>query len=88
MNYTTLRFGIRKDFRNGFQHAEVLITDDQAYTSKPTFFQAYNERAPVFAILFHAFHSAKDLPAAILTDANVNEIRNVLVLALATLAAF
>ena len=81
MNCTALISGIRKDFRNGFQHAEVLITDDQAYTSKPSFFQPYEERTPAFTILFHAFRSAKDLLAAILADTNGNENRNVLDLA-------
>ena len=81
INDTALISGIRKDFRNGFQHAEVLITDDQVYTSKPPFFQPYEDRTPAFTILFHAFRSAKDLPAAILADANGNENRNVLDLA-------
>ena len=81
MNCTALISGIWKDFRNGFQHAKVLITDNQAYTSKPTLFQPYKERTPTFTILFHAFRSAKNLPAAILADANGNENRNVLDLA-------
>src|SRR5699024_9221652 len=52
MNRTALISGIRKDFRNGFKHAEVLITDNQTYTSKPAFFQPYEEQTPAFAILF------------------------------------
>ena len=61
-----------------------LITDDQAYTSKPTLFQPYEERMPAFTILFHAFRSAKNLPAAILADANGNKNRNILDLAAPT----
>lgn len=84
MNRTALISGIRKDFRNGFKHAGALISDDQTYTSKPAFFQLYEERTPAFTILFHPFRSAKDFPAAILTDANGNENRNVLDLAAPT----
>ena len=78
MNCTALISGNQKDFRNGFKHAEILITDDQTYTSKPAFFQLYEERTLAFTILFHPFRSAKDLPAAILTDTNNKENRNVL----------
>lgn len=39
MNRTALIFAIWKDFRNGFEHAEVLIVDDQTYTSKPRSFK-------------------------------------------------
>ena len=78
MNRTALISGIWKDFWNSFKHAEILIADDQTYTSKPAFFQPYEERTPAFTILFHPFRSAKDLPAAILADANGNENRNVL----------
>lgn len=84
MNRTALISGIRKDFRNGFEHTEILIADDQTYTSNPAFFQPYEERTPAFTILFHPFRSAKDFPAAILTDANGNENRNVLDLAAPT----
>ena len=64
MNRTALISGIRKDFRNGFKHAEILMP--------------MINRTPAFTILFHAFRSAKDFPAAILTDANGNKNRNVL----------
>ena len=78
MNGTALISDIQKDFRDSFQHAEVLIASDQTYTSKPPFFQPYEERTPTFTIFFHAFRSAKDLPAAILTDANGNKDGNIL----------
>ena len=84
MNRTALISGIWKDFRNSFKHAEILIADDQTYTSKPAFFQPYEERTPAFTILFHPFRSAKDFPAAILTNANGNENRNILDLAAPT----
>lgn len=84
MNRTVLISGIRKDFRKGFKHTEILIADDQTYTSKPAFFQPYEERTPAFTILFHPFRSSKDFPAAILTDANGNENRNILDLAAPT----
>lgn len=77
MNCTALISGSRKDFWNGFKHTEILIADDQAYTSKSAFFQSYEERTPAFMIFFHPFHSAKDFLAAILTDANGNKNRNV-----------
>ena len=81
MNGIALISGIRKDFRNDSQHAEVFITNDQAYTSKSPSFQPYEEKTPAFSIFFHVFCSAKDLPAAILADANGNGNRNVLDLA-------
>lgn len=81
MNSTALISGLRKDFRNGLQHTEIFITDGQTYASKPSFFQPYKERTPALTILFHAFRSAKDLPTAILADANGNGNRNVLDLA-------
>ena len=84
MNCTALISGLRKDFRNGFKHTEILIADDQTNTSKPAFFQPYEERTPAFTISFHPFRSAKDFPAAVLTDANGNENRNVLDLAVST----
>ncbi len=84
MNRTALISGIWKDFWNSFKHAEILIADDQTYTSKPAFFQPYEERTPAFTILFHSFPSAKNFPAAILADANDNENRNVLDLAAPT----
>ena len=84
MNRTALISGIRKDFRNGFKHTEILIADGQTYTSKSAFFQPYEERTPAFTLLFHPFRSAKDFPAAILADANGNENRNVLDLAAPT----
>ena len=78
MNCTTLISGIRKDFRNRFKHAEVLVANDQPNTSKPAFFQPYEERAPAFTILFHPFCCAKDFPTAILTDTDGNKNRNIL----------
>ena len=81
MNRTALIFGIRKDFWNGFQNAEIFIAYDQTYTSKPALFQTYKERTPAFTILFHAFRRAKDLSAATLADANGNKNRNILDLA-------
>ena len=78
MNRTTLLSGIWKGFQNGLKHSEILITDNQTYISNLAFLQAYKERTPDFTILFHSFRSAKDFPAAILTDTNGNENRNVL----------
>lgn len=70
---TALISGIRKDFRDGFQHPQIFITDNQAYTSKPTFFQPYKERTPALTILFHTFRSSKNFPAVILTNADRNQ---------------
>ena len=81
MNRTALISNIRKDFRNVFKHTVILIANDQAYTSKPAFFQPYEERTPAFTILFSPFRSAKDLPAAIMANIHGNESRNVLDLA-------
>lgn len=83
---TSLISGIRKNFRNGFQHPQILITDNQTYTSKPAFLQSYKERTPALTILFHAFRSAKNFTTSILADADCNENGNVL--DLATPAAF
>ena len=78
MNCTTLISGIRKDFWNSFKHAEVLVANDQSNTSKPAFLQPYEERTPAFTIFLHPFSGTKDLPAAILADANGNKNRNIL----------
>lgn len=69
---TSLISGIRENFRNSFQHPQIFITDDQTYTGKPAFLQPYKERTPALTILFHAFCSAKNFAAAILTDADCN----------------
>ena len=71
-------FGIRKDFRNSFKHAEILVANDQSNTSKPAFFQPYEERSPAFTILFHPFYSAKDFPTFILTNTDGSKDRNIL----------
>ena len=64
--------GIWEDFRNGFQHPQIFITDNQAYTGKPAFLQPYKERTPALTILFHTFSSAKNFTASILADADCN----------------
>ena len=74
MNRTALISGIRKDFRNGFKHTEILIANDQTYTVKPAFLQPHKERTLAFMILFHSLRSIKDFPAAILANANGNEM--------------
>src|SRR5699024_6459685 len=78
MYCTALVSGIRKDFRNGLKHTEIFITDNQAHTGKPSFFQPYKERAPAFAIFFHSFSSSEDFTAAILADADSNQNGNIL----------
>ena len=48
MNRTALISGIRKDFRDGFKHTEILIADDQTYTSKPAFFSTIRRKNASF----------------------------------------
>ena len=78
MNGTALISGIRKDFRVGFKHAEIIISNNQTYSGQLAFFQPHKERTPAFTILFHTFLSANDLLAAALTDANSNKDRKTL----------
>ena len=78
MNSTTLITGIREDLGYGLQHTEILITDDEADTIKPTFPEPYEEGAPAVFIFFHALSSADNFSAAVFIDADSNENRNIL----------
>lgn len=68
---------IRKVSQNSFQHTEIFVAYGQTYTSKPAFLQSYKGRTPNPTLFFHAFSNAHNLPAAIPTDTNDNENRNI-----------
>lgn len=73
---TTLISGIRKDYRDGPQHIQIYITDNQTYAGKSSLFKPYKERTPALTFLFYTLNSTKDFTADILAvtdDSNQNK---------------
>lgn len=62
----------------------IFFQYNELYSADIWHSERLTEWFPAFTVFFQPFRSAKDFPAAILTDTNGNEDRNVLNLATAT----
>ena len=78
MNGAALVFRIWKDFWNGFQHSQTLISYNEADTLQTAVFEPYEEFFPALTILFHSFGSTYDFTTTIPIHANRNQDRDIL----------
>ena len=70
MNGASLVTGIREHFRYSIEHTQVLVSDEQSDSRKPTLLKPYKERPPAFFIFFHSFCCTDDLPESVTVYTN------------------